>query len=65
MAKSKQGKSLPNLYRKRRQLLKKLHSIGPPLRGSIIQYSCFCGKKSYRRCQREEGHAALTYPRSP
>jgi len=59
MAKSKQGKSLPNLYRKRRELLKKLHSIGPPVRGSIYQYSRFCGKKSCRRCQRGEGHSGL------
>lgn len=59
MAKSKQGKSLPSLYRKRRQLLKKLHSIGSPIRGSIYQYSRFCGKKSCRRCQRGEGHPGL------
>lgn len=56
MAKIEKGKSLPNLYRKRRQLLRKLANIEPFLRGSIIQYSRSCGKKSCRRCQRGEGH---------
>jgi len=49
---------LLDVYKERRKLTKELHSVGPFIRGSVVELRHSCGKKNCKRCQSGEKHPA-------
>ena len=49
---------LLDVYKERRKLTKELHSIGPFIRGSVVELRHSCGKKNCKRCRSGEKHLA-------
>jgi len=52
---SKDNLDLSSLYRRRRNLMQKLHGLGHLLRGSLVELGISCGRPGCR-CQRGEKH---------
>ena len=49
---------LLDIYKERRKLIKELHSVGPFIKGSVVELRHSCGKKNCKRCQSGEKHPA-------